>query len=271
MKLLIATDLSARSDVALQRAIALAGPLNAELLVLHVIDSELPQILQSRQKDQARDVLHHTLKKAGKLSQSRILARTGHPYLTIGEVAEEHNVDLVILGSYRREFLKDTFVGTTAERVMRTSRRPVLLVNQAPTAPYQKPMLAVDFSSISPLVLQTAKRFGLTGSEELSAVYAVLPEDRATESEKDARRQQALNQLDNLLRSEGIAVKPNNLIAEEGKACPVIRDWARRIETDVLIMGTSGMGGVRRMFIGSVAGGLLREMECDMLVVPAPE
>lgn len=68
MKLLIATDLSARSDVALQRAIALAGPLNAELLVLHVIDSELPQILQSRQKDQARDVLHHTLKKAGKLS-----------------------------------------------------------------------------------------------------------------------------------------------------------------------------------------------------------
>lgn len=71
MKLLIASDLSARSDVALQRAMALAGQLNAEFLVLHVIDSELPQTLQSRQKDRARDVLHQTLRAGGKQSQAR--------------------------------------------------------------------------------------------------------------------------------------------------------------------------------------------------------
>lgn len=271
MKLLIASDLSARSDVALQRAMALAGQLNAEFLVLHVIDSELPQTLQSRQKDRARDVLHQTLRAGGKQSQARVLVRSGHPSLTIGEVAEEHDVDLVVLGSYRKEVLKDTFIGTTAERVMRASRRPVLMVNQASTEPYQKPMIAVDFSSISTLVLQTAKKFGVTTSSELSAIYAVSPENRATESEKDARRQEAQHKLRDLLTAEGITVRPNYLIAEEGEASSVIRGWARRTEADLLIMGTSGMGGVRRMFIGSVAGNLLREMECDMLAVPAPD
>ena len=271
MKLLISSDLSARSDVALQRAMALTDRLNAELLVLHVIDSELPPSLQSRQKDRARDVLHQALRAGGKQRQSKVLVRSGHPYLTIGEVAEEHDVDLVILGSYRKEILKDTFIGTTAERVMRTSRRPVLMVNHASTEPYQRPMVAVDFSSISALVLQTAKRFGFTTSTELSVIYAVSPEGRANESEKDARRQEAQHKLSELLTAEDIAVRPNHLIAEEGEACPVIRDWARRTEADLLIMGTSGMGGVRRMFIGSVAGSLLRELECDMLAVPAPD
>lgn len=271
MKLLIASDLSARSDVALQRAIALAGSLNAEILVLHVIDSELPLSMQNRQKDRARDILHESLEARGKVSQSKVLVRVGHPYLTICDVAEEYDVDLVILGAYRKEILKDTFVGTTAERVMRASRRPVLMVNRDSAAPYRNPIIAVDLSPISALVVKTAKKLGLTKSAELSVVYAATPESKIDESEKDARRRQARYDLNDLLTAEGVAVGPNYLIAEEGEAVGLIRDWTRRTEADLLIMGTSGQGGVRRFFIGSVAGSLLRQMECDMLAVPAPE
>jgi len=281
MKLLMASDLSARSDVALQRALSLAEQLNAELTVLHVVDMDLPRGMQSLLKDNAREVLDEAVKSAETQRPVKVSVRIGDPFQTICETAAELDVDLVVLGAYRREFLKDAFVGTTAERVMRISRRPVLMVNRTSTEPYAKPMVAVDFSEMTAEVLKVAKKLGLPTAAEFSIVHAFLPfpSDRLTilapgETVSPAQvaqcRQEALGKLGAVITTAGISMDPQQLIVREGEAFKVIQQAVGQCQADLLVMGTSGQGGIKRMLIGSVAGRLLRDVESDMLVVPAP-
>lgn len=48
----------------------------------------------------------------------------------------------------------------------------------------------------------------------------------------------------------------------------VIGKAVKRIEADLLVLGTRGHSGVAHAFLGSVAGDVLREVPCDVLVVP---
>jgi universal stress protein E len=44
-------------------------------------------------------------------------------------MAADINTDLIVMGAHRKQFLRDVFVGTTVERVIRTGPYPVLMVN----------------------------------------------------------------------------------------------------------------------------------------------
>jgi nucleotide-binding universal stress UspA family protein len=53
-----------------------------------------------------------------------------------------------------------------------------------------------------------------------------------------------------------------------GAARFVIKRAVRKLETDLLVLGTHGYTGVAHLFLGTVAGDVLREVACDVLVVP---
>src|SRR5690606_16152970 len=157
MKLLVASDLSTRSDLALQRALSLAEHLQAEVTLLHVVDTELPLGLKTAYMQDANSVLQESLKQLGREGNSvDVAVRVGEPCQTISEVADELQADLIVVGSFRRQLFRDTFAGTTVERVIRMSRRPVLMVNRKAEDLYHKTLLAVDLSPISENVLPTA-------------------------------------------------------------------------------------------------------------------
>jgi nucleotide-binding universal stress UspA family protein len=48
----------------------------------------------------------------------------------------------------------------------------------------------------------------------------------------------------------------------------VISKAVKKADTDLLVLGTHGYSGVAHMFLGSVAGDVLRDVTCDVLVVP---
>lgn len=282
MKLLVASDLSARSELALQRALSLAEQLDAELSVLHVIDDDLPRTIQNLHKDNARDVLHESIKDSGKRPRSvKVLVRTGDPFRTVCNAADEMDADLIVMGAHRRDLLKDTFVGTTAERIMRLSRRPVLMVNQAPSAPYHNPLIAIDLSAMTPVVLEKAKSLGFDKAAGLGIVHAFIPfpmgqltvmapGEVVSPEQVEQCRQNALKELSSAVQAAGLSLQPDQLIAQDGEAFAVIQGAVQAKQADLLIMGTSGQGGMKRLLLGSVAGRLLRELRCDMLVIPAP-
>ncbi|MCY1455627.1 Universal stress protein family protein [compost metagenome] len=53
-----------------------------------------------------------------------------------------------------------------------------------------------------------------------------------------------------------------------GLPSSVLQRMVDKHRPDLLVMGTRGMGGVKRALIGSVADYALRELDCDILVVP---
>lgn len=67
----------------------------------------------------------------------------------------------MVMGQYRRQILREIFTGTTVERAIRRSRRPILMANAVPAQFYRRILIATDFSESAMHALQTARSLGL--------------------------------------------------------------------------------------------------------------
>lgn len=137
--ILFATDFSESSQPAADYAITLAKLTGAHLHVLHVINEleehqrvmiplEAFQVLEQQVELLAIAELEHFCKnQAGGLTTT-IHAVVGVPYRKILETAGDLAADLVVMGTHGRTGIEYVLVGSTAERVVRYSKTPVLTV-----------------------------------------------------------------------------------------------------------------------------------------------
>lgn len=133
-RILVATDLSSRSELAVMRAAALAKARNAELTVLNVLDDDQPPVLIAPQRLAIANLLEvngQALKERLGV-ESKAIVRVGDPVVVINAVAEEIGADLLVMGAHRHTPLRDLFIGTTLERVVRNAKIPVLRAAGAP-------------------------------------------------------------------------------------------------------------------------------------------
>lgn len=281
-KILVATDFSPRSDRALRRAIILARNSGASLILLHVSDDEQPPRLLQAEQDAAWHLLGETAHAICEIEnigcEPEIVL--GQAFDGILRVGESEQADLVVIGSHRRQPLRDMFRGTTAERTIRASRRPVLMANAAPGGSYRKVLVAVDFSECSAAAMRTVKDLRLDSHAALSVlhVYEVpalalatrapltpeqIGDDMAAEEAGAARR------LAGFLERAAVVPAHSLLRADQGSTAAVIGTVAAETSSDLLVIGTSGRSGAARLVLGSVADALVREAACDVMAVPA--
>nr|WP_298726818.1 universal stress protein [uncultured Steroidobacter sp.] len=136
-RLMCATDLWGESDHALQKALWLAEEMDAELLLLHVVDGETPLRISGRRAEHARGALEwHVRRWPDFKPRPAISVRIGNPHRTISRVAREWCADLIVLGSSRPR-LMDRLLATTAERTAADARCSVLVVNDSKPEAYR--------------------------------------------------------------------------------------------------------------------------------------
>jgi universal stress protein A len=139
--ILVPTDFSARSEKALAFAIALARQFGAKLTLLHVVepiatqdfDASFPLVLDSEKtKRFCEGVLKQIVEKfeIKPALLEKILVRHGRPFNEISDAARTLKVDLVVIATHGYTGLKHTFLGSTAERVVRHAPCPVLVVRE---------------------------------------------------------------------------------------------------------------------------------------------
>lgn len=139
-RILVATDFSKHSQVALQYAAAFGKAFSAEVILCHTLEkpdflSQLPPVAETYfppnlteiQEKHARVQCEQVLAAAG-LSQARVLLVHGNPSAEITRAAKEENVDLVIVGTHGRGALAHILLGSVAEKVVRAAPCPVLTV-----------------------------------------------------------------------------------------------------------------------------------------------
>jgi nucleotide-binding universal stress UspA family protein len=276
-RLLVATDLSARSERAIGRAALLARQFRAELILLHVVDDDQPPPLVAAARRQAEKLLRAAAPDLGGPGPE-ILVGAGDPFEVVAQTAEERVVDLVVMGAHRKRILRDVFTGTTIERVMRTGRHPVLMVNRPPAGPYRTAVVASDLSEASAGALRTAASLAFLGASELSIVHAFTPlakdmmayagierekiEEHVTHANADAR-----NKLIAFLRDCCPELQEHPLLVEEGEPVEVIGRAVTRTDAELAVIGTRGHTGLKRVLLGSIADEALRTLECDVLAV----
>ena len=145
-RLLVPTDFSPTSDIALQYAFDIAPP-GAALHVLHVVEDrslataypdgfyvELPGA-----REQAIDQANDRLKAIVRSSDRPDLTLTtevvvGWSVAAIVQDAKVRNADLIVMGTHGRTGLAHALLGSVAERVLRTAPCPVLTVRDTSRA-----------------------------------------------------------------------------------------------------------------------------------------
>ena len=159
--LLVATDLTQRSDRAIERSIELADLLEAQLTLLHVVDEGLPRRLIKNRRREARALLQEHIRILLSPNPSRdvsINVRTGNICAEIAREAIELGSDAIILGTHGLHPIGHGRCGHTAANVLHYSDRPLLVVKQQPTGPYRCAVIHVESLSDPSTVVRVASR-----------------------------------------------------------------------------------------------------------------
>jgi nucleotide-binding universal stress UspA family protein len=277
-KILMATDLSARSDRALKRALVQARELGAELTVFHVVDDSLPESIALQHEEAAKAALQKQLQSlpmAKKTQISKEVVR-GKDYADILRHAQKDGADLLVLGIHRHN-VPELFQGTTAERVVRFGLLPVLVVKDAVTSAYRRAVVAADLSVHAQAAAIAAARLVPKGEVHLvhaahRPFIAFLGSDTQNHLIREQREKvmAAFDQMIAAAQAElGAAAPRFKKVMQEGEVRCVIREQIASIKPDFLALGTHGRTWAANAVVGSVAEDLLADAPVDVLAVKA--
>lgn len=271
--ILVATDLSCRSDRAVQRAFRLARETGRPLMVLTVLDDALPEEMIGPLRERAAARLQRLGGSLGDDVAFSVRVETGDP---TGEILRQvHGVAPVLLvaGVHRSGRFLDALRETTIQRVVRHGRCPVLMVRDAPDHAYRRILSAMDFSSGATAALRLAARLWPEG--RISVLHALhLPysggigapgagtDEIAAGFVRDARAEDAAWRDRTAL--------PANVAAETrieiGGACGVIRRIVETEAFELVCVGAHGRVGALPSVLGSLTLDLIRDPPCDLLI-----
>ena len=140
-RILVATDFSAHGKVAMRYAAALAEQFGAEVIAVHIVEQSgvLPPLPTGErtfseptialQVSRARDEAEKLLGELG-AANSRVLVECGRPFVEIVRLARNEDADLVVVGTHGHGAVAHMLLGSVAERVIRKSPCPVLVVRE---------------------------------------------------------------------------------------------------------------------------------------------
>lgn len=283
-KLLLATDFTSRSELALDRALVLASGQADKVAALHVIDGNVSATLLREEESATPRAMAELFdaRLEPNAPRPKILICKGDPFEEIIAAANDRDDALIIMGAPRRRRFLESLRGTTLERVMRASSRPVLSVRTPAKAPYSRVLFATDMSEASRFALQTAERLGLLEKAHVTAVHALwppvphmvadggMPSD-STPTQKTVEKTAAKKEMEGFLRDLKLGPHRVDSTVIEGTPQMAVRDCIAEFAPDLVVLGTRGRSGILRHMLGSVAENLLSWVPVDVLAVPPEE
>lgn len=279
-RLLLATDLSARCDRALDRAAQIAGEWQAELVALNVLDAaaSLDQALAWATGADADCVLNIARQQLARdlsgldIRATMRMARAGDAAATIREAAASTDCGLVVTGVARNEFIGRCLLGSTVERLARSLPQPLLVVRNRVHGPYRKIVVATDFSdSARHALLANARLF--PGRELILYHARQIPLDAVPGKPQQIQFVRDIEQgecADFLAATTLPANTRVRAVIEYGALETTLTQYVRSHEIDLVTMGTHGRSEVMSILLGSTAAKLLDWLPCDVLLVREP-
>lgn len=273
-EIILATDLSARCDRALERAHELSKLWQTTLHVVTAVEPDLHEPSWRAEHrpvvDAARYDLEDQLKDLG--DTWRLTVETGSPADAVLAVARRETVRLVVTGVARNELLGRSDPGRTVRCLLRELPTPLLVVRRRAHGPYNSILHATDLSDTSERAMATIRAWFPKAELTLLYAYRVAFAGFRGEQEavKEARREAQSNAASFLARLKalpGVAL-PENILVEYGPIEALAYDLAEAHGTDLLVIAshlqdkTFGIGWPRHV------EQLLMTSPTDVLIIP---
>ncbi|WP_298431463.1 universal stress protein [uncultured Jannaschia sp.] len=272
--IIAATDLSARSDLALRRAAVLAERLGAALHIVHVIDDDLPAAILQRRSEEAEAELRARVQGDAilKAEAPRIDVEAGQVAKLLGRIAADRGASLVVVGSHRDRGLAELVGSPALSRLMRAVAVPILVAVEPATRLYTRAVAGWDFSPASTSAMKLAKALAPLEHVTLlhawadmvtGAPYAV---DLASPGQQQ-RLEEALDQAVAGLKADApdLEVAREALIAAPAQA---LIEAAASSGADLIVVGRHARAGLARFLLGETAERVALHAPCDVLIAP---
>jgi nucleotide-binding universal stress UspA family protein len=273
--LLVAQDFSSSSSRALAYALDLAGRTGATLHLLHVEEVPLGPLVKGHPSPVSDEntLLEPFTERCRSLIDDETLdaldvryhvRRAGAVAPALVEMAKETSVDLIVMGTQGQRGLRRAILGSAAREVLRTAPCPVLTTRAlsdeeaSGTPPVERIVVPIDFSDSSRRALQYTARLTGVYDVPVKLLHVVeapsLPSVYEIESPKIATRK-VKGRAERTLEAWGRDVLPGHhdvsYVVHRGAPAELILEAAPS-PTDLLVMATRGLSGVRRTMLGSV-------------------
>ncbi|MHB8069233.1 MAG: universal stress protein [Desulfobaccales bacterium] len=265
-KLLVCTDGSEESRAALAEALRMARSGGSQVYLLQVVQI-IPEFeaaapdLMARVAEEVRVQLEAAKAEAqgsGVAVETR-LSRSISVFSAILQEAEEIQPDMIVMGRYGRTGLARLLMGSVTARVIGHSPFNVLVIPKGAMLTFDRVMIASDGSPCSQTAFTEALALARRRESKLIGVSVATEEGEIPGAEEIVRQMlAAANQA-------GVAfqgVVPQGQPADDG-----IIQTAIKNEVDLIVVGSHGRTGLKRLLMGSVTERIIGESPCPVLVV----
>lgn len=276
-RIVLATDGSDHAQAAVEATIALGGPSSAEVLVVHarnidVYPDDVPIDTESR-GDAAALVLKavEKLRNGGIVAEARVCDANGAGIArTIAHVAREFNADLVILGSRGLSDWQSIFKHSVSHQVLAAVNCPVLVVRGRPSIEGNSPrrvLLAIaGGDDVAPCV-RAAVSAAQAPSSEVMVVHvaqAIFGPQGFAYVESPEESQATMASVLGILKDSSINAQ--GVIAPAGPVADSVAEIAQTWKADIIVVGSSRMGDLAGLMLGSVSHSLLHTTSRPVLI-----
>ncbi|CDF77928.1 universal stress protein, UspA family [Formosa agariphila KMM 3901] len=257
-RILVPTDFSKEAEFATKIAAQFANKFNCEIYFLHIIDlptgevdqintppSEIPEALffmklASKRFDELLNAdylegitVHHSIK-------------TNSTFTGINETAKELNIDMIIMGSHGATGFKEIFIGSNTEKVVRTSKVPVLVIKSSEKEfKVNNLVFASDFLIDSIHTYEQAVKFAKKFNSKIHLLLVNTPNNFSTSANASKRIQSFIDSSDYTNYTINIH---NDDTVEKG-----ILNFSEQIDADIIGISTHGRQGIAHFFNGSIS------------------
>ena len=284
----VATDLSPASEIAVDQAAMLARRWDADLLLLHVFNdgvwatitaiyesevwagAEPVLVARNRLSQQVREVAaRHAVRARGE-------TRTGRAASEIAAFCREQDAQLLVVGEHGEDWIGEAVLGGTAQRVLARADLPVLLVRRAVSAELSCILLATDFSDNATRAAQLSLDWFPDVRQRLLNACTVAFEGRMRMAgvslehiegyrrDELARAEQRMEAQMQALRSAA----PVGKRIVQGYPTTVLLREIERLGAELLVIGKHGGTMLDERLLGSITQNLLYRADCNVLLVP---
>lgn len=277
-KILVAIDGSESGRNALLQAFRFAVDEKCWITVTSVVppyDGEIELVGVKDIRAALRKPCEDALTDAKKFAeQERVLVKTvceeGEAHERIVDLADAENCDLIIMGRRGLRPVERMLVGRVTARVIGHSQRDVLVVPNGTKVGWKTIVLATDGSKYSTSAADRAISFAESYGGELKVLSVVdVPAEFYAEAPQAVEEMvgKAKEYVAGVKRrAEGAGVKTETFVGE-AEAFEAITALAKEQNADMIVIGSHGRTGLRRLLMGSVAEKVIGYAPCPVLVV----
>jgi nucleotide-binding universal stress UspA family protein len=266
-KILVPCDFSVTSTQAFKFAANIVRQSKGEIILLHIVELPVlrhgPVPINALEKSYLKKIRESVISDVDKMINKwgtgikvSFVLDHGEVNHTITRHIKKHKIDVIVMGTHGASGIREFFIGSNAEKIVRFASVPVITVKKQFKNKIKNIAFATDLSILPSSASERLKTLQKFFKANLHIVYVNTPFNFKTDESLQPKITEFLNK--NGFKDSSFT------ICNDQDEVSGIRNFAKRINADLVALPTQGKKGLSHFLFGSIAENVTNHIECPL-------